>query len=202
MDSDFREEFDEEVNPDEGRTLCATIGERLSAARKSAGFTQAQLANELKVTKSALQKWEYGKREIGLADLVRVAGILRVPTDYLLGLSDYDGNLQNMSMSEKARAILAKARDKGEEHSLLFETTFKRYMEQTAHLKSLHDEIAENGAMITKTNVKGGTNLVTNPAIKDYNSTAALINDTEKLLMKFIQDPLQDSSDQDAFDLF
>lgn len=202
MEPVFQEGLDEEVNSDSERTLCATIGERLSSARKSAGLTQEKLAKELNVTKSALQKWEYGKREIGLKDLVRAAGVLKVPADYLLGLSDYDGNLQNMSMTDKAKAILSKAREKGEEHALLFETTFKRYMEQTAHLKALHDEIADNGAMIVKTNVKGVTNRISNPAIKDYNSTAALINDTEKLLMKFIRDPLQDDSEQDDFDLF
>lgn len=202
VEPDFEDEVNEEVNSETERTVCAILGERLSKARKTAGLTQAGLAKELGVTKSTLEKWEYGTREMGLESVAKASQLLKVSTDYLLGLSDSDGSLQTMSMSAKAKAILSKAREKGEEHSLLFETTFKRYMEQTAHLKALHDEIEDNGAMITKTNVKGGTNRVTNPAIKDYNSTAALINDTEKLLMKFIQDPLKDDSDQDAFDLF
>ena len=202
MNSDVLSEETPAEEADESRTACAIFSERLVLARKKAGMTQEELANAIGVTKSAVEKWEYGVRDIGLDYMISISKALKAPTDYLLGLSDYDGNVQNMSMNDKAKAILAKAREKGEEHAFLFETTFKRYVEQTSLLDKLHKAITETGAVITKVNVKGGENLITNPAIIDYNRTATSLNDTEKLLMKFIQEPLTDNSEPDEFDLF
>lgn len=202
MNTDNLGKDEDKVEREESRTTCAIFSERLVTARKNAGMTQAALAKALKVTKSLVEKWEYGVRDISLPDLINLSKELKVPSDYLLGLSDYDGNVQNMSMNDKAKAILTKAREKGEEHAFLFETTFKRYVEQTSLLDKLHKSITENGAVITRVNVKGGTNLITNPAVIDYNRTATSLNDTEKLLMKFIQEPLSDNSEPDEFDLF
>lgn len=168
--------------------------ERLAEARKNAELSQKELADALGVDKSTVTKWETGDRRITIGDLIKVASVLKVSTDYLLGLTT--------SMSERARAILRKAQDKGIEHSMMFETTFKRYLECNNHLDLLHKAISDHGAIVAKEYVKGRENLVSNPAIRDYNSTAAVANDIEKLLMKFIIEPLTDGDDGDEFDAF
>jgi transcriptional regulator with XRE-family HTH domain len=60
------------------------VGHRIREARQSAGLTQAQLGELLDVTQTAVSYWESGKREPGVADLVRIAAQLGVPAASLL----------------------------------------------------------------------------------------------------------------------
>ena len=134
--------------------------------------------------------------------VVDIAEKLDVPSDYLLGLSDSDGSSQNLSINDRAKAILERVRDKSDEQALFFETTFTRYIEQISLLKKLKKAIDDNGVLVTKVNVKGDENKVSNPAIKDYVSVSAQANDTGKLLIRFVQDPLEGESDKDELELF
>jgi transcriptional regulator with XRE-family HTH domain len=59
-------------------------GPRIREARQSAGMTQAELAAGAGVTQTAVSYWESGKREPGVADLVRIAAQLGVPAASLL----------------------------------------------------------------------------------------------------------------------
>ena len=178
------------------------FAERLRAARNKAGWSSQKLAEVLFVDISTVSKWESGEREPGLKAVADIAAKLDVPADYLLGLTDSDGSSQNLSINDRAKAIIAKARDKGDEQALFFETTFSRYIEQIALLKKLKSAIDDNGVLIPKKNVKGDNNLVSNPALKDYVAVSAQANDTGKLLIRFVQEPLEDDSEKDELELF
>lgn len=174
---------------------------RLTTARERAGLTQDALAERIGIERSRVTKWENGTVSPSIYQLAALAEAMDVTTDHLLGLEEPVETV-TMSLNERAKAILDKAREKGIEHALMFETTFKRYIECTAHLDALHKAIVEHGPVVSKEYVKGRENLVSNPAIRDYNSTAAVANDIEKLLMKFIIEPLTDGDDGDEFDGF
>ncbi|MBR0061007.1 MAG: helix-turn-helix transcriptional regulator [Selenomonadaceae bacterium] len=63
------------------------FGERLRAARKAKGLTQAQLAELVGgVSRSAIQAYESGGADIALPNLSRLVKVLGVETDYLLGI--------------------------------------------------------------------------------------------------------------------
>lgn len=63
------------------------LGKRLARAREAAGFTQAQLAHAIGVGQQTVSMIESGRRNPSLANLVRLASLLNVTTDYLLELS-------------------------------------------------------------------------------------------------------------------
>ena len=55
-----------------------TVGVRIRSAREAAGLTQEELAGKLGVTQTAVSYWESGKRDLGVADLERIAFALGV----------------------------------------------------------------------------------------------------------------------------
>lgn len=62
-----------------------TIGQRIKAARKAAGFTQRELAERSKVATGTIQQYELGKRQPRIEQLRSIAEALEVPTFYLAG---------------------------------------------------------------------------------------------------------------------
>lgn len=66
-----------------------TFGIRLRELRENEGYhSQQALADALGVAQSTVANWERGRREPNYATTVRLARLLGVTTDYLLGLSD------------------------------------------------------------------------------------------------------------------
>ena len=63
--------------------------DRLRSARITKGKTLQAVADELEVTLITIQKYESGAREPNLQMLAKLADILEVPTDFLLGRDDY-----------------------------------------------------------------------------------------------------------------
>lgn len=126
-----------------------------------------------------------------------------VPADEL---PPTEGDVQDadaiLSMNEQAKVILAKAQEKGIEHTFMFTTTFQRYVELISHMAELQKSIKEQGCLVTKEYVKGRQNIYVHPAINAYNATAAQANNTANILMRFIVQPLSDSDDKDEFDIF
>ena len=178
------------------------FAERLHSAREKAGISVQELSDRLSVSASAVYKWESAVAEPGLKTISELAMILNVPSDYLLGVSDSDGSSQNLSINDRAKAILERVMDKSDEQALFFETTFTRYIEQISLLKKLKTAIDDYGVLITKVNVKGEKNQISNPALKDYVSVSAQANDTGKLLIRFVQDPLEGDGEKDELELF
>lgn len=62
------------------------FGDKLRALRTNAGMTQTELANRLGITKSVVSYYELQERTPSPDVLIRLAGIFRVTTDYLLGI--------------------------------------------------------------------------------------------------------------------
>lgn len=61
---------------------------RLRAARVASHLTQQAMADKLGISLNGYQKYEQGERQPSLDTLVRIARILHVSTDVLLGLED------------------------------------------------------------------------------------------------------------------
>lgn len=61
-----------------------TLGENLRAARVAAKLTQEDLAEKLGTTKSAISRYEQGKREPALAQIAKIAAVLHVRMESLL----------------------------------------------------------------------------------------------------------------------
>lgn len=59
---------------------------RLKAARELRGLSQAELADKARFQPSAISRFETGASKPSFENLRRLAGALRVSTDYLLGL--------------------------------------------------------------------------------------------------------------------
>lgn len=62
---------------------------RLREARMSCGLTQQKMADKLKVSLNAYQKYEQAERSPSLDCLVSIADILNVSVDYLLCRDDF-----------------------------------------------------------------------------------------------------------------
>lgn len=89
-------------------------------------------------------------------------------------------------VDKQCKKILEKAKELDLENNFFFSTTFDRYREQLNILEKLKVAIEENGPTVTKEYVKGRENLVTNPAIGDYNKTATAANGTVATLLKIM----------------
>ncbi len=65
------------------------VGSRLKEARKSARYTQAQIAKELGMTQQQYSRFENGIFELNYSQIVFLCQKYDVSADYLLGLQDY-----------------------------------------------------------------------------------------------------------------
>lgn len=63
--------------------------DRVRSARIFRGKTLQEVADDLEVTLITIQKYESGAREPNLQMLNKLADILDVPTDFLLGRDEY-----------------------------------------------------------------------------------------------------------------
>ena len=66
-----------------------TIGERLKLARNEALLTQDYVAAELKITQSALSKYENNMLEPNLDTLCKLIDLYGVSANWLLGVGKY-----------------------------------------------------------------------------------------------------------------
>ena len=92
-----------------------------------------------------------------------------------------------MTLQQQADALLEQAEARGVANNFFFRTTFKRYQVQMKILTELEAAIEEHGATVTKEYVKGRQNLVSNPAITEYNKTATAANGTVTTLINIIK---------------
>lgn len=63
------------------------ISEKIKELREDAGFSQAELARKLDVTRSSVNAWEMGLSTPTTSYIVEMARLFHVTTDYLLGLT-------------------------------------------------------------------------------------------------------------------
>lgn len=85
--------------------------ERIKELRQARGWTQADLARRLGVTRNGVNSWEQGLSMPSPASLVDLARMFSVSTDYLLGVERLD--MVNVSgLDERDVAILAELADR------------------------------------------------------------------------------------------
>lgn len=66
------------------RGTIMTLGEKLQRLRKSRGWSQEQLASEIHVSRQALSKWELGAAVPDTENVLQLARLFDVSTDFLL----------------------------------------------------------------------------------------------------------------------
>lgn len=64
------------------------FSERLKKLRKDAGLTQVDVANKLGISQPAYASWERGIKRPTQDNLVKIAQVLNVSIDYLVGNSE------------------------------------------------------------------------------------------------------------------
>ena len=85
--------------------------ERIKELRQARGWTQADLARRLGVTRNGVNSWEQGLSMSSPASLVDLARLFSVSTDYLLGVERL--NTVNVTgLDERDVAILAELADR------------------------------------------------------------------------------------------
>lgn len=65
------------------------IHHRIIDLREKKDWSQTRLAKEMGISKSTMSKIENGTRKVSSEELIKLARIFEVTTDYLLGLNDY-----------------------------------------------------------------------------------------------------------------
>ncbi len=63
--------------------------ERLKSLRKENKLSQPGLAEKLGVSKGMISLWENGINEPTISNLIKLAEVLNVSSDYMLGITDY-----------------------------------------------------------------------------------------------------------------
>ncbi len=87
------------------------IAERIKELRQARGWTQADLARRLSITRNGVNSWEQGLSTPSPASLVDLARLFSVSTDYLLGVEPL--NTVNVTgLDERDVAILAELADR------------------------------------------------------------------------------------------
>ena len=76
------------------------IGIIIKHLRTQFNISQAKLAQETGISQSAIAKWEMNKTEATESNIVTLAKYFDVSTDYLLGLEEYQGLLNDKSVNK------------------------------------------------------------------------------------------------------
>lgn len=85
--------------------------ERIKALREARGWTQAELARRMSITRNGVNSWEQGLSMPSPACLVDLARLFSVSTDYLLGVERLE-TVNVTGLDEKDVAMLAQLADR------------------------------------------------------------------------------------------
>ena len=85
--------------------------ERIKALREARGWTQAELARRLSITRNGVNSWEQGLSMPSPACLVDLAKLFSVSTDYLLGVERLE-TVNVTGFNEEDIALLAQLADR------------------------------------------------------------------------------------------
>lgn len=106
------------------------FSERLKDLRKQAGLTQVDVAEKLGISQPAYAAWERGVKKPTQENLVKIAQVLNVSVDYLVGNSeDRTDELDNIE-------LLFRMNSKGltEEEKEIFKKELIKFMEERKKL--------------------------------------------------------------------
>ena len=102
------------------------FAERLKELRKQAHLTQVELAKRLGIGQSSYADWERGKKKPTQDNLVKIAQVLNVSVDYLVGSSEEKSDdLDNIE-------LLFRMNSKGltDEEKVIFKKELIEFMEE------------------------------------------------------------------------
>ena len=102
------------------------FAERLKTLRKQEKFTQVQIAEKLEISQQAYAAWERGVKKPTQENLVKIAQVLNVSVDYLVGNSDNtEDELDNIE-------LLFRMNSKGltDEEKVIFKKELIEFMEE------------------------------------------------------------------------
>ena len=85
--------------------------ERIKVLREARGWTQAELARRLSITRNGVNSWEQGLSMPSPACLVDLAKLFSVSTDYLLGVERLE-TVNVTGLNEEDIALLAQLADR------------------------------------------------------------------------------------------
>ena len=85
------------------------FGENLKAARLQAKMTQKEVAEAIGVAKSTYSQYESGKREPGIHGIKKIAKVLNVSPDVLIG-----NDIQEFQLTAQDTALLLMFKDLNE----------------------------------------------------------------------------------------
>lgn len=112
---------------------------RLRETRKSKGYTQEQISKLLDIGQSAYAKWENGRTEPTLENIVKLSKILDTTTDFLLGTTNIDfGN--DSKVYEEYKELLSQ--NKKEEIKERYDHSFEFFIKAVA--KQLNISVEES----------------------------------------------------------
>jgi len=83
------------------------LGQRLKVARKLAGMSQAELAGPIEITFQQIQKYENGTNRISALRLAKMANILDVDIQYLLGMEKNSSHKMPLLNTEEVKIVKA-----------------------------------------------------------------------------------------------
>lgn len=90
--------------------------ERIKTLRETRGWTQAELARRLNITRNGVNSWEQGLSMPSPACLVDLAKLFSVSTDYLLGIERLE-TVNVRGLKDEDVALLAQLADRLRENS-------------------------------------------------------------------------------------
>ena len=85
--------------------------ERIKTLRETRGWTQAELARRMSITRNGVNSWEQGLSMPSPACLVDLAKLFSVSTDYLLGVERLE-TVNVTGLNEEDIALLAQLADR------------------------------------------------------------------------------------------
>lgn len=108
------------------------FSERLKSLRKQAHLTQVDVAEKLGISQPAYASWERGVKKPTQENLVKIAQVLNVSIDYLLGNSNEDIKINDLDNVE----ILFRMNSNGltEEEKLILKKELIEFMEERKKL--------------------------------------------------------------------
>lgn len=81
------------------------IASRMALARKRAGLSQAQAANQLNIPRPSISEIEAGRRRVSAEELVIFADLYHVDIDWLAGRGADEANTMRDSLQLAARDV-------------------------------------------------------------------------------------------------
>ena len=85
--------------------------DRIKALREARGWTQAELARRMNMTRNGINSWEQGLSMPSPPSLVDLAKLFSVSTDYLLGVENHS-TVNVTGLNEEDVALLAQLADR------------------------------------------------------------------------------------------